>query len=97
MNIGKALVFVFDETTAFLGRAWWLGLVLSVPIATRYLTGLVETPWSADASLLIVGALNALAFVALLYWVPRFIALKHDVSHAVRVNAASARPSLPMP
>jgi hypothetical protein len=52
-------------------------------------------PWEMAANLWIINAFTALAYVALGYWVIRFIALGRNVSAALEVNLDSARTYLP--
>ena len=95
MRTETGLAFIFGETFAFFRRAWWLAGVAALPALVAYALPRVPVPGNGSANSWIISGLAALAYVALSYWVMRFIALRHNVSSALEVNLDSARTFLP--
>lgn len=96
MRFGSGLAFVYDETWAFIRRAWWLALVPLLPLTLGSLTLFdASQPLRWDPALWGALFLSAILKAALPYWVMRFIALNHDVAAAVTVNRDSARTFAP--
>ena len=92
MRFGSGLAFVYDETWAFIRRAWWLALIPSLPLAGFLVLADLGSPkvWERASFWCAVG-LAAVLQAVLPYCLMRFIVLRHDLAAAVSVNRASAR------
>lgn len=95
MRFGRSLVFVYEESWAFILRGWWLVILLSLASAAPALAeAIIPQGWDG-ATLWSALGLAAVLRAALAYVVMRFIALGHDFAAAVSVNGASARTFAP--
>lgn len=95
MRFGRGLVFVFDESWAFIRRAWWLAIVPTFPwLAYELFADLLPSTY-LDPAYWSAAVLSAIVYTAATYWVMRFIALEHDLAAALTIDRNSARTFAP--
>jgi len=95
VRFGRGVAFVFEESLAFVEKAWLLALLLSVPSFILGLSDLVTPGAAVQERLIAFQAASSAANVLTIYWVIRFQALKHNLAEAIRINRASAKTFAP--
>jgi hypothetical protein len=96
MGFGQGLAFIFNESWAFVRKAWWLALLPSI---VPFLSYSAASPFLSEshqeAALWSMLVLRAMLQTMGLYWVLRFLALAHDLAAALAINRSSFRTFLP--
>jgi hypothetical protein len=96
MGFGQGLTFIFNESWAFVRKAWWLALIPSI---VPFLSYSAASPFLSashqEAALWSRLVLRATLQTIELYWVLRFLALDHDLAAALAINRSSFRTFLP--